>query len=196
MKKSITPSSEVPSPFDPGHQRYSGLPFPSHRFIPGLTLHPHTISPLPTLKKGGGGDFLYGIDLFNFNYWWEAHEAWEMVWKTTAKTDDDGKFLQGLIQISAGMIKWWTGNLSGMKKLFKEGLEKLRSIPEQNLMGLDLKNQIARIQHFEESPSAENYPYIGLQPDPRWPKSKVLGRKISASISNDSTNLGPDRLKY
>ncbi|MBI2082287.1 MAG: DUF309 domain-containing protein [Deltaproteobacteria bacterium] len=106
--------------------------------------------------------FLYGIDLFNFNYWWEAHEAWETVWKTTEKTDEAGRFLQGLIQISAGMIKWWVGNSSGMKKLFKEGLEKLQTVSTQNLMGLDLRSQIAKIQQFEENPSPEDYPFLKL----------------------------------
>ena len=24
--------------------------------------------------------YLYGVDLFNQGYWWEAHEAWEAVW--------------------------------------------------------------------------------------------------------------------
>ena len=25
-------------------------------------------------------DYLFGIDLYNYHYYWEAHEAWEGLW--------------------------------------------------------------------------------------------------------------------
>ena len=159
MKKS-TP--RLPPPFDPERKRYTTHPFPPYQFIPGITEHPHKILSFPPLKKGDGGDFLYGVDLYNFNYWWEAHEAWEVVWHTTEKTGDDGRFLQGLIQISAGMIKWWIGNRDGMTKLFREGTAKLASLPIKNHWGIDLGNHLKKIALFRKTLQQQDYPFIEI----------------------------------
>ena len=50
--------------------------------------------------------YLYGVDLFNHAYWWEAHEAWEGPWRAAGRQSATGFFLQGLIQISVARLKW------------------------------------------------------------------------------------------
>lgn len=68
-------------------------PFPPYAYIPGRTAHPtrdpdgHSYgviletpdSPDPTAWQDCH-DYLYGIDLFNHGFYWEAHEAWEGLW--------------------------------------------------------------------------------------------------------------------
>ena len=50
--------------------------------------------------------YLYGIDLFNYGYWWEAHEALETVWHAAGqKSTLCGTFIQGLIQLAGAQLK-------------------------------------------------------------------------------------------
>lgn len=171
------PTVKEPPPFDPGYLRYCpNRPFPAYRFIQGVTPHPvldpkgHSygrreqslpFSPPEAWREND--EYLFGCDLYNFNYWWEAHEAWEAVWKTTGRTDATGQFLQGLIQISAGMIKWWIGNEGGMRRLLNVGVERLRSVRQRIFMGIDLEDHLAQIQRFCNAPMREIFPFITLK---------------------------------
>ena len=96
--------------------RYSQRDFPAYAHVPGVTPHP---------KKSGGHsegeadpesyaltqenwrtheDYLFGIDLHNHGYFWEAHVWWEAVWKATPK-GASRDFVQGLIKATAGALK-------------------------------------------------------------------------------------------
>ena len=53
--------------------------------------------------------FLEGIKLFNGNYYWEAHESWEDVWR--GRDGDAKSFVQGFVEAAAGcnflkLSKW------------------------------------------------------------------------------------------
>lgn len=43
--------------------------------------------------------FMRGIELFNERKFWEAHDAWEQVWR--GREEDGRIFLQGIIQAAA-----------------------------------------------------------------------------------------------
>lgn len=118
--------------------RYSQKPFPSYRFVPGRTPHPtrdplgHSYDLKETTLTGFDPEcwfecemYLYGIDLFNHHYWWEAHEAWEIVWKCVPRHSQSGLFLQGLIQITAAMLKTDQGLRHASERLARGGTEKL-----------------------------------------------------------------------
>ncbi len=57
--------------------------FPSYAYVPGKT--PHPVRDPEGHMRGGEpvGGFLRGIDLYHAGYLWEAHEAWEGLWKAT-----------------------------------------------------------------------------------------------------------------
>ncbi len=97
-------------------ERYSDRALPDYAHLPGTTPHP---------KKSGGhsenqsdplssridldnwnnhSDYLYGVDLFNLGFYWEAHVWWEAVWKATSKGAEKD-FIQGLIKMAAGALK-------------------------------------------------------------------------------------------
>src|SRR2546422_11695494 len=66
-----------------------------------------------------------GIRLFNEEYFFEAHEVLEDLWKR-----EPGKskgFLQGLIQICAAYHHFQHGNLIGDETLLDRGAQKMRS---------------------------------------------------------------------
>jgi hypothetical protein len=46
-----------------------------------------------------------GLDLFNHGYYWEAHEAWEGLWRVADRDGTLRMFFKGLILLSAAGVK-------------------------------------------------------------------------------------------
>jgi hypothetical protein len=117
--------------------RYSKRAFPAYRFIPGKTPHP-TRDPdghsygrdearIDTFGEHNWREteaYLYGVDLFNYEYWWEAHEAWEGCWLAAGRRSEIGCFVQGLIQISVACLKRHQGFEHVALQMTREGLDK------------------------------------------------------------------------
>lgn len=114
--------------------RYTEIPFPPYAHLPGDTPHP---------KKAGGHseqdsdpesfsitdqnwkehqDYLYGVDLYNAEFFWEAHVWWEAVWKATPK-GPERDFIQGLIKVAAAALKQRMGQDSIAKEHAVRGHE-------------------------------------------------------------------------
>jgi Uncharacterized conserved protein len=121
--------------------RYTDRPFPSYRFVPGKTPHPvrdpdgHSYNkPLPQLASFEAGrwqsceEYLFGIDLFNYGYWWEAHEALEAVWVAAGRQSETGLFIQGLIQVAVAHLKRLQGFQDVAKRMAAEGLDKMKFV--------------------------------------------------------------------
>jgi predicted metal-dependent hydrolase len=49
--------------------------------------------------------FCWGVDLYNHGFYWEAHEAWEDLWKLCDRGTTLHVFLQGLIQCAAFCLR-------------------------------------------------------------------------------------------
>lgn len=78
----------------------------------------------PQLSELDGEDLERGIVLFNSGRYWEAHEAWEEVWK---RHPEPGRiFFQGLIQVAAGMHQLQRLIYHGVEKHFRNALWKLK----------------------------------------------------------------------
>lgn len=95
-------------------QRY--LPnrkFPPYAYLPGHFAHPvrasgghsYGLTPLKVAQGDlfGSKEFLWGMDLFNHGYYWEAHEAWEGLWQTAQ--GDQRLLFKGLILLCASGVK-------------------------------------------------------------------------------------------
>jgi predicted metal-dependent hydrolase len=90
-----------------------------------------------------------GIELFNRQEFYEAHEAWEAGW--IDEIAEERRLLQGLIQIAAGFYKLQVGSPQGTVKLLEQGLNKLRDFIGRSL-GVDLSRLIPQVEHcLEES---------------------------------------------
>ena len=74
--------------------------------------------------------YLRGLEAFNSEHFYEAHEHWEEVWLETS--DPDKRFLQGLIQVAAAFHHHSRANLLGTRNLLREGLRKLDNFPERH----------------------------------------------------------------
>ncbi|MDQ3732184.1 MAG: DUF309 domain-containing protein [Pseudomonadota bacterium] len=68
--------------------------------------------------------YLYGVDLFNHGYWWEAHESWEVCWVAAGRRTEIGLFVQGLIQVSVACLKRHQGFIDVGQAKARQGLQK------------------------------------------------------------------------
>ncbi|MGH7231449.1 MAG: DUF309 domain-containing protein [Nitrospiraceae bacterium] len=130
--------------------RYSSRPLPPYRFVKGTTPHPRrdpnghsfgqpepftpAFSPEQWRQSEG---YLYGVDLYNFAYWWESHEVFEGFWHAVGRRTEQGQFFQGLIQIAAANIKRVLGAHDAAANLTQRGLARLQTIPK-HYMGLNV----------------------------------------------------------
>ena len=94
--------------------------------------------------------YLYGVDLFNQSYWWEAHAEWEMLWQVTDRSATAASFLQGLIQVAAALVQHRAGRAEGARKLATKGITKLRRI-DGRFMGLDVVAFTDAVESFLET---------------------------------------------
>jgi hypothetical protein len=132
--------------------RYTAFPLPLRKYIPGKGIHPDKhpdgshIPRLPPQDVKFGQDnwrksqrYLYAIDLFNQGYWWEAHEVLEKLWIQTGRTTPIARFIQGIIQTSAALLKATRGvSPRGTTRLVMEGLGKLRT-QTGTYLGIDVE---------------------------------------------------------
>jgi uncharacterized protein len=71
--------------------------------------------------------FEHGIALFNSGKFWEAHEAWEEIWKNHP---EDGRFfIQGLIQLAAAYHQLGKKIYRGVVIHLKQAQERLKLFP-------------------------------------------------------------------
>jgi hypothetical protein len=100
------------------------------------------VSSFPPAAWADCEDYLFGVDLFNQRYYWEAHEAWERVWHACDKARTQGLFVQGLIQVAAALLRWHLGSERGARSLYASGMERLgparREFP-RGYMGLPVE---------------------------------------------------------
>ncbi len=79
--------------------------------------------------------FRKGIDQFNAQAFFEAHETWEEIWLDAPEPEKT--FLQGIIQVSAAFHHYRRGNPAGTRSLLAAGILKLSRFPKDH-RGLDL----------------------------------------------------------
>jgi uncharacterized protein len=136
-----TAASE-PSPPDPRWPRCGATPFPRYRFVPGRSPHPRRpgghayaqpeLVPAlvdPELWRTSEA-YLASVDLYNFAYWWEAHEVLEGLWKLArnAGRAEQARFFQGVIQVAAANLKRFLGAERSARALADRGLGHLASV--------------------------------------------------------------------
>lgn len=64
----------------------------------------------------------HGIDLYNDGQYWEAHEAWEVIWHK--KSGREKSFYQGMIHVAAGMLKINRAQFEGAHSQLTRALER------------------------------------------------------------------------
>lgn len=96
------------------------ISLPSHAHVPGSGSVPDLVPlerakdlALPVTRAAEWQEnvpYLYGHDLLQAGYYWEAHEVWEAVWLATPANSPERLLLQALIQNTNARLK------SGMQR--------------------------------------------------------------------------------
>lgn len=140
--------------------RYSTLPLPAERFLPGRSPRPRG----PVLPEGllpGSWEpsewrrlipYLYAVDLHNHGFWWEAHEVWEGLWHAAGRTTPTARFVQGLIQVAAAHLNRVLGKPASARRQALRGVTRLAALPSP-AMGIDVPSLAARVRTSFGDPS-------------------------------------------
>lgn len=128
-------------PPDPQWPRYSSLSFPPYRYVPGIHPHPrrhpngHSYGRAEPVATSNIGEqwprsdvYLFGVDLYNFAFWWECHEVFEAFWRAGPQTEH-GRFFQGLIHVAGANLKVCMGHYRAADRMRRTALARLESLP-------------------------------------------------------------------
>lgn len=156
-------------------------PFPGYAFIPGQTPHPHKhpeghsygveeapAEPLTAADGASHEGYLFGVDLYNHGFPWEAHESWEGPWRLAERKSPEKLFLQGLIQCSAAAVKALAGHAAGVHSLSSSALpllDQVAGVRGARYMGLEIPMFIEAFREFARDypASREGWPRIVLR---------------------------------
>jgi predicted metal-dependent hydrolase len=130
-------------------------PLPPYTFVPGRNPHPvsdpngHSHGATPRRPPALDPDhwatnqaYLFGIDLFNAGYYWEAHEQWEALWHACGRRGATATLLKALIHLAAAGVKVLEGRPEGVRTHANRAAELLeqvaREVAQEPYLGLDL----------------------------------------------------------
>ncbi len=103
---------------------------PTYTFVPGSdSPHPfrdpkghsygrknRTVKPLHAEKWAENRSFLLAIDYFNLGYYWEANDEWDRLFRVSGPDSTVGRFLKGLVKLSAAGIKVRERSIHGVRR--------------------------------------------------------------------------------
>ena len=132
------------------------------------------VHPLTVDGWAANETYLFGVDLYNYAYWWEAHEQWELLWRMECRGSEIALFLRGLIQASASVLKLHQGNRRGSGQLFRRCQGNLLDGAggRERHLGIAVRSfieHLARNREIQGNPStgaAPAPPLIELRPSP------------------------------
>ncbi|HEY7155371.1 MAG TPA: DUF309 domain-containing protein [Gemmataceae bacterium] len=134
-------------------------PFPSYTFVPGRAPHPRSdpvghsfgvedkvVSPLDPERWRESRTYLYGLDLLNAQFFWEAHEQFEGLWLACGRRGVVADFLKGLIKLAAAGVKHLEGRPDGVKSHASRAAELWSGVGAEVFLGLNVTD-LVRIAH-------------------------------------------------
>lgn len=91
--------------------------------------------------------FQRGVELFNDGRFFDSHEEWETIWRST--TPEPRDLFQGLIQVAAGMHHWVDrGKPAPAARVMARGRRRLEPFAP-TAHGVDLAALVASVRRWE-----------------------------------------------
>ena len=90
--------------------------------------------------------YRFGIDLYNFAYWWESHEIFESLWRVTGRSTLPGRFQQALVLLAAAHWKWYLGVDRAADRLARRAMDRLADF-RGPYMGIDVPALARDVMH-------------------------------------------------
>jgi len=114
---------------------------PPYAYLPGKNPHPvrdptghsYHVEPIPVAAEASlsSDAFLWGLDLFNHGYYWEAHEAWEGLWQVADRDGTLRTLFKGLILLSAAGVKIRERKNAAAQRHAKRAAALFRQLPDR-----------------------------------------------------------------
>lgn len=89
--------------------------------------------------------FHHGLHLYNTGEWFEAHEAWEDIWRPAS--GHRKAFYQGLIQVAVVIEHIRRGNPRGMRSVYESCQTKFVGLPEV-YMGVNIPRVLGALAAY------------------------------------------------
>ena len=165
---------------------------PHYTFAPGMDLpHPYrdprghsyqrkhpTPRALTPHAWAENRSYLLALDYFNFGYYWESHEEWERLLRGTGGEGLPGRFLKGLVKLSAAGVKVRERSIHGVRRHAASAGEVFADVAaevaEEHFCGLEFTllqfaaDRAAQLTYKEEIPAGKPvrvFPFV-LMPEP------------------------------
>jgi hypothetical protein len=109
---------------------------PRYAYLPGKFAHPvrdpagHSFQSDSEITSPYE-EFVWGADLFNQGYYWEAHEAWELLWQQAGKATSERLFYKALILLAAAGVKLREGKPRPASRHYGRAAAHLRALQER-----------------------------------------------------------------
>ncbi len=194
--------------------RYSTRALPVRRYVLGVGARPQGDSsdtPRTIEPSAYEGEWRYGVDLFNYAYYWEAHEAWEAVW-TSTRAEPERTIVQGFIQIAAALLQLERAQrerlrLDAVHGLALRGVAKVRLGAAQSALyrGLALRKLVPEFEKFlTQLETAGPRDLAGLEPPrlelaaqetPVSPSGRISLKDMAARASGAPAPAAPPVVK-
>ncbi len=107
--------------------------------------------------------YLEGLELFNREEFFDAHEVLEDVWR--AAPEEERKFLQGIIQVAVALYHHGNGNSVGARSVLRRAFRNLSRYPE-GFAGIHLASLLHSISDWQRAMDEDT-------PVPPFPKIVV-----------------------
>ena len=171
-------SRQIPAPHPPPPRFVPDRALPPYRYVPGQHPHPFRHPDGHMYTDGGAPEepdwdanqsgetdqaFLWGVDLFNHRYYWEAHEAWEAIWHRVDRGEPRSELFQGLIQACAFVLQRHRGMDKPANRLDSVSVGRLQGVVERVgvvCYGVQLEETMARLTAFAEG---GDWPQLSLR---------------------------------
>lgn len=115
--------------------------------------------------------YRHGIDLFNAQCYFDAHENWEELWKQS--TGHDRLFFQGLIQCAVALEHRRRGNVTGARSLFRKTYAKFAPLP-RIYHGLEIWSFVESVARFLSPAIDAPRTDSALIPPSAWPRITLI----------------------
>lgn len=165
---------------------------PAYTYVPGSGVpHPirdprghsynrknRSVRPLVSEAWAENRTYLLAVDYFNTGYYWEAHEEWERLWRASGPDTTVGRFLKGLVKLSAAGVKVRENSIHGVRRHAASAGEVFADvaaeISDDRFCGLEFTtlqfaaDRAAQLTYRHDLPAGKPirvFPFV-LQPEP------------------------------
>ena len=122
-------------------KRWTEFPLPPYSYVTGKFPHPlrdtegHKCVGPPEPEIAPSNEdwhkceaYLWGVDLYNSGFYWEAHEAWEGVWHAAGRSGLVADLQKSLIKLAAAGVKAREGRIAGVERHAARSTELAESV--------------------------------------------------------------------